>query len=528
MEVDGGGAVEDGKGKEGGEEVRGEEVDGSGEAMQVDSAHLEKGNVVATSGEEPVLAEVGTDGGSSFRPFFDTGDSLAIPTTTTSSDEAPTKEEIIDNILKENNARARLQMREEHAHATREVAPTSTGAMKIHRGPDDYEFHVQNIETYNRIRGRIVKDVRARVLAHAQKQAALRERQAELERGWMREVEKLDREKTRRKRKSGKGGRGGGGEYGGGGMGFGSGAGASGAGGSGLLSVPVGDAERRETGYLPSRSGRRSVFTSDMVKSELEFQQAIRSLGVQDETAPEEDRYAKEPDMILDPLERKIASFQSWNGYVADAAKDLEEYNARFEMRWSEAEREVFKQRLVQYGKNFSKIAGFLPLKNVQDCVEYYYRCQAKGDGGLKQVARQSVAGRRRNRRGKARAVVDEGGVGSSAGGGRRSYLLSRKVDEEEDGEGAAGEETERKEGEGRKGKRGKESGGGDGGEGVGELSDAETAAMFEAFVSAGAEQDYGAVALLTGRGERECRSFFNKHRRDIRRQRAERVAEEG
>ncbi|GBP81179.1 Nuclear receptor corepressor 2 [Eumeta japonica] len=40
---------------------------------------------------------------------------------------------------------------------------------------------------------------------------------------------------------------------------------------------------------------------------------------------------------------------------------------------WTSTEREVFREKYLQHPKNFGLIASFLPRKNVQDCVRFYY-----------------------------------------------------------------------------------------------------------------------------------------------------------
>ncbi|KAJ3057000.1 hypothetical protein HK097_001484 [Rhizophlyctis rosea] len=484
------------------------ETDGASERVPAENAD-ESMEDPAISIEEPVAEETvqQKEDGFTFRPFFAADDRSSHAPEGLTADEQKEWElhETSTRILRENQVRARAYQQAETSQARRDVQLN-----KIYRGPDDYDFYITNIETHKKIRWKIVRDVKARFVANHQKQQKLREEYQDMHRVWMREREKLDQQRNKKKRKGGK-------------SGFASSAfGNVGSSGSHFAAGGF-DGGIGGGGFLPAsgRSGRRS----DVVMSELDYQKALRELGVQDETNDKEDRYAVEPPLILDPLERKALMFQSWNGLVEDPAEDLRIFNEKFEMSWAEEEKEVFKTKLAQYGKNFGKIAAFLPLKNVQDCVQYYYRYQAKRDLGLKAIAGQSNGSRRRRAGGRKVAK------GVAPQGVKRSYILQSgdrdQDEEEEEGEGGdVGKRSRGEEGEGR-GKRGRgmAAGGDDGG--VADLSDADTTAMFDAFVQVRAEQDYSTVALQTGKTDRECRTFFNKHRRDIRRQRAEAKAKD-
>ena len=160
-----------------------------------------------------------------------------------------------------------------------------------------------------------------------------------------------------------------------------------------------------------SRNSRRSGFRSDYVKSESELASALIALGVDPsevdldvpKVTPRDDpeRLAIEPCMVLDPTERKlITGFQSSLGLISDPVADLANFNASLDITWSDEEREIFKARLLQHGKNFRKIASFLPTKSTTDCVQYYYR--EKINLGFKQAIRRGAnAGQRGNKRGR-------------------------------------------------------------------------------------------------------------------------------
>ncbi len=50
-----------------------------------------------------------------------------------------------------------------------------------------------------------------------------------------------------------------------------------------------------------------------------------------------------------------------------------EHYNARMVSPWTQPERLVFLEKFVAHGKDFRKIAAFLPHKTVHQCVQFYY-----------------------------------------------------------------------------------------------------------------------------------------------------------
>lgn len=50
---------------------------------------------------------------------------------------------------------------------------------------------------------------------------------------------------------------------------------------------------------------------------------------------------------------------------------DMEAEHKELQLRnvWSQAERELFREKYLQHPKNFGQIASFLPRKSVRDCV---------------------------------------------------------------------------------------------------------------------------------------------------------------
>ena len=155
------------------------------------------------------------------------------------------------------------------------------------------------------------------------------------------------------------------------------------------------------------RTSRRSGFRSDAVRSEAEWQKALSFLGILPEdsanaSAPQpfsSDKLAKEVVMVTDSDIRQNLKFIDHNSLVQDPEKELQDLNTNAELKWSDYDKAVFKAKLMQYGKDFYKIASFLEQKSIQDCVTYYYR--EKVNLRFKNLLRRSQSGRGRRRKDK-------------------------------------------------------------------------------------------------------------------------------
>ena len=122
--------------------------------------------------------------------------------------------------------------------------------------------------------------------------------------------------------------------------------------------------------------------------------------------------YAVIPPLLLPPEERR-RKFTNNNGLILDP---LREYNERkFLNTWTDAEKEIFKEKFLQHPKVFGQIAQFLERKTVSDCVQYYYL--SKKTENYKQLMRR-VKVRRGKTRGNhpAPATADALAASSSVG----------------------------------------------------------------------------------------------------------------
>ncbi|KXS20180.1 hypothetical protein M427DRAFT_41482 [Gonapodya prolifera JEL478] len=153
--------------------------------------------------------------------------------------------------------------------------------------------------------------------------------------------------------------------------------------------------------YQMSYSSRsRRVGSSDMVRSEAEFEAILRRLQ-QSETDGNEgnqDRWAKNVDMVLDPDLRTAMETDDRSTLVEDPESELALQRAVSDDGWTGAEKYIFRTKLEKYGKEFNTISKYLPNKTTQDCVFFYYR--GKYIDNLKEAVRrhkiQNGHGRRR------------------------------------------------------------------------------------------------------------------------------------
>ncbi|KAJ3280526.1 nuclear receptor co-repressor 1 [Borealophlyctis nickersoniae] len=435
-----------------------------------------------------------------------------------------------NSILEENRASARNNAK---AFGVAALAFYGSQPKKIYNGPDDYPFFPINIASHKRLRPMLVNHMRERVLANAQKQVALQYQFREYNDEWKRRIDRLEQQKAKKGRRAKV---------------------AAAASGGASVGAPSSTGAGGTSVY--SRSSRRGTFASDTVKSELEWHNALKSLGILSEepAEEEEDRCATIPAMVIDPLERKILQYRSRNGLVENPTEQLRVYNEKVDLSWSESEKEIFKNKIIQYGKNFPKISSFLPLKNCQDCVQYYYR--EKMNLNFKQLIKNAIIRKRRagaKRTGKSAEQTkgrfyilgsassptprrpttrnDEDADEAGETDGRRKRL---RVDE--GGDSGSGSRRSRRNGDRRE--RGQEklsqkeraqSSPGNNGEEELRISvewlESEKSAAMEAFAKFG--RDFSLVSEAIGKSKEHCREFYALHRRQIQLN-GRRLAEDG
>ncbi|XP_042419968.1 uncharacterized protein LOC122008326 isoform X1 [Zingiber officinale] len=80
----------------------------------------------------------------------------------------------------------------------------------------------------------------------------------------------------------------------------------------------------------------------------------------------------KMPAMLLNEKYQRYSKFVTHNGLIEDPVTSEQERGMI--NPWSHVEKEVFKEMLARYGKDFTKISSFLDHKTTADCIEFYYK----------------------------------------------------------------------------------------------------------------------------------------------------------
>ncbi|KAF6215831.1 hypothetical protein GE061_000166 [Apolygus lucorum] len=106
------------------------------------------------------------------------------------------------------------------------------------------------------------------------------------------------------------------------------------------------------------------------VKSEADLEEIMDGLQEQEMEDKKMRSYAVVPPLLLDAKQRSIFYVNN-NGRVDDFPA---EYKGRHLLNvWTQAEKDIFKEKFLQHPKNFGVIASYLEKKSVSDCVQYYY-----------------------------------------------------------------------------------------------------------------------------------------------------------
>ncbi|KAI8825198.1 uncharacterized protein EV422DRAFT_249748 [Fimicolochytrium jonesii] len=310
---------------------------------------------------------------------------------------------LVAKVLQNNRRRAQRAFM---TRGTRMLMSDEDRIRALYSSPVDLPFYQSNIEKHRKIRGAIVAKVAARFIDNAARRTQLQEEFDERTGDWRRSINALEDDKAKKRRRLAK---------------------------SGMLSsanpagstTPGAGAYGSPGGVNPfARTSRRSTFTSDTVRTEAEFQEALAMLGIADDDPTNHDphRSCKEPDMVLDPTQKSLLQYEDYNNLVYDPAADLEEYNARLALIWSEEEQAIFREKVLYYGKNFHSIARHLPFKDTQDCVHYYYR--------EKNLLNLKTLIKRAQRRAKVQAAAAKRAGREVSDGRERPYLLFTQDDE--------------------------------------------------------------------------------------------------
>ncbi|KAH6917942.1 hypothetical protein BKA70DRAFT_4748 [Coprinopsis sp. MPI-PUGE-AT-0042] len=125
---------------------------------------------------------------------------------------------------------------------------------------------------------------------------------------------------------------------------------------------------------LHGRTTRRTAAFTDTVRSDLEMEQVIASLGVDDLTDPSylsSRNSAIIPDMVAVTEGEVDYLFDDTNHLVEDPEEYYGPHTGIDD--WTEEEKRVFIDRFAMYPKQFGLIADHIPHKTAAQCVDYYY-----------------------------------------------------------------------------------------------------------------------------------------------------------
>ncbi|KAH9836163.1 uncharacterized protein C8Q71DRAFT_708990 [Rhodofomes roseus] len=152
-----------------------------------------------------------------------------------------------------------------------------------------------------------------------------------------------------------------------------------------------------EAAATAGRTTRRSAALGDAVRTDLEMEQIIASLGNEELTDANHlasRNAATIPDMISVTKGSVDYSFDDTNNAVENPA-NFYTPNTCLE-DWTDEEREIFLEKYALYPKQFGIIADFLPNKTTAECVTYYYLHKKTLIDFRKVLARNATGKRKR------------------------------------------------------------------------------------------------------------------------------------
>ncbi|KAH9932874.1 uncharacterized protein B0H18DRAFT_984374 [Fomitopsis serialis] len=151
-----------------------------------------------------------------------------------------------------------------------------------------------------------------------------------------------------------------------------------------------------EAAATAGRTTRRSAALGDAVRTDLEMEQIIASLGNEELTDADHlssRNAATIPDMISVTKGSVDYRYDDTNNVVEDLV-NFYTPNTCLE-DWTEEEKEIFLEKYMLYPKQFGIIADFLPNKTTAECVTYYY-LHKKTLIDFRKVLARTTAGKRK------------------------------------------------------------------------------------------------------------------------------------
>jgi hypothetical protein len=147
------------------------------------------------------------------------------------------------------------------------------------------------------------------------------------------------------------------------------------------------------------RTTRRSTAIGDAVRSDLEMEQIIASLGNDELTDPSQlsaRNLAVIPDMISVTHGQVDYVYDDTNHLLTNPSDFYGPHTGIHD--WTEEEKEIFLDKFAAYPKQFGIIADYLPNKTSSQCVDFYY-LHKKVFIDFRKVVSQYAPNKRRRRR---------------------------------------------------------------------------------------------------------------------------------
>lgn len=123
--------------------------------------------------------------------------------------------------------------------------------------------------------------------------------------------------------------------------------------------------------------GRRNRRHGDLVTTEAEFQEILKTLENEEKESPlaKAKRVAATiPELLVDPDQRKRFVFMDSNNFVFDKEKWASRINTDFVDTFTEIEHDLFCEAFCQYPKKFGQVSQAMGgLRLSQECVIHYY-----------------------------------------------------------------------------------------------------------------------------------------------------------
>jgi hypothetical protein len=127
----------------------------------------------------------------------------------------------------------------------------------------------------------------------------------------------------------------------------------------------------------PPGSNRRGRRHGDLVTTEAEFQEILKSLGKELDEDPlikAQRVSARIPDLILDPVQRNYIKFMDANNIVIDREEWTNRVRTDFANNFSTNEHELFCDAFCLFPKRFGAISRHMGgLRTPSECVVHYY-----------------------------------------------------------------------------------------------------------------------------------------------------------